>query len=490
METVTMEKTNENNVIQKVKKLKDGAERFCSSKTFIFVVALITFIFHAMALDFWGIAIFALASALFFTVFRDFRPGMTILLSAIFIVSTKNSPGYGTGENYYLNPKILYPLIGVVAVLVVAMLVRCVRYRKNFLSGKSYIPFIILAVALTLSGVGRQYYKESFTFGLLMALTYVGLYVLFIGTIEKTTDLLDYVATLLSALCLLIAVQVAFLYFMHIVKGGTFDVYWKGQIIVGWGVSNIIGEMIVFFMPFVMYKAEHSKKHYNYYNLIGLFAMTMLVFTLNRTGMLFGFPIYAILWVRLLIKSKQRGTIFLTALIYFSLGVIFLSALMALTELSEVFVYFKDMFDNEEGVNLSARAELWKQAIAFFKDSPFVGEGFARSFNEQVYIDKRATKFHTLSHNFVFQSLGSGGIMGITVMLGFACYIASRFFKKYDGKFHFICFGILFALISLFDTTYFITYSVMFLTFLIVVQEKMTKDVKKTRLLANTEKNR
>ena len=111
METVTMEKTNENNVIQKVKKLKDGAERFCSSKTFIFVVALITFIFHAMALDFWGIAIFAFASALFFTVFRDFRPGMTILLSAIFIVSTKNSPGYGTGENYYLNPKILYPLM-------------------------------------------------------------------------------------------------------------------------------------------------------------------------------------------------------------------------------------------------------------------------------------------------------------------------------------------------------------------------------------------
>ena len=493
METVTMEKVNENNVIQRAKNIKDSVEKFCSSKAFVFVVALITFIFHALALDFWGIALFALTAALFLTIFKDFRPSMAIILSAIFIVSTKNSPGYGTGDNYYTNPKILYPLIGLVAILVVAMIVRCIRYRKNFLSGKSYIPLLILALALTFSGVGRQYFMQSLPFGLLMGLTYVGLYVLFVGTVEKTSNLLDYVATLLSALCLLIAVQVAFLYFMHLAKGGTFNAYWKGQIIVGWGVSNIVGEMMVFFMPFVMYKAEHSKKHYNYYNLIGLFAMTMLVFTLNRTGMLFGFPIYAILWLRLLIKSKKRGTLFLTAMIYFSLGVIFLTALLSLTELSDVFVYFKDMFENEEGVSLSARDDLWKQALAFFKDSPIVGEGFARSFNEQIYSSDRSTMYQTLSHNFIFQALGSGGIMGITVMLGYVIYMAIRFLSRYEGNFHFICFAFLFACISLFDTTYFITYSVMFLMFITVVQEKLTsKNIQPTEktLLNKVEKKK
>lgn len=492
METVLNCEEKRKSFFDRVKGFKDGMERFCSSKSFIFIVALITFIFHALALDFWGIALYALSAALFFTVFKDFRPGLTILLSAIFIVSTKNSPGYGTGDNYYTNPKILYPLIGVVAVAVIALAVRCVRYRKNFLSGKSYIPLLILALALTLSGVGRQYYKQSFSFGLLMGLTYVGIYALLMGTVEKHDELLDYLATLLSAICLLIAVQVAFLYFMHLVKGGTFDAGWKGQIIVGWGVSNIVGEMIVFFMPFVMYKTEHSKKHYTYYNLIGLFAMTMLVFTLNRTGMLFGFPIYAVLWVRLLIKSRNRGKLFLTALIYFSLGVIFLSALMSLTELSEVFIYFKDMFNEDEGVSLSARDDLWKQAFAFFKDSPWVGEGFARSFNEQIYSSNRATMFQTLSHNFIIQSIGSGGIMGITVMLGFVVYMAMQFFKKYEGKFHFVCFAVLYALISLFDTTYFITYSVMFLMLITVVQEKMVADKnkghKQPKVLVRTDK--
>ena len=314
-----------------------------------------TFIFHALAVDFWGIALFAVTATVFFAVFRDFRPGITVLLSAIFIVSTKNSPGYGTGDNYYLNPKILYPLIGIVAVLVIVVLIRCIKYRKNLISGKSYIPLFILALALTLSGVGRQYYKQSFSFGLLMGLTYIGLYLVFIGIVEKKEDLLDYVATLLSALCLLIAVQVVFLYFMHIVKGGTFDESWKNQIIVGWGVSNIVGEMMVFFMPFVLYKAEHSKKHGNLYNLLGLFAMTILVFTLNRAGMLFGFPIYAILWIRLLIKNRHRGKMVLTALIYVSLGVIFLSALMSLTEISEIFVYFPFVPSSSQKRSFSVR---------------------------------------------------------------------------------------------------------------------------------------
>ena len=485
METVINEKKNANNFLQKMKNVKDTAEKLCSSKAFIFIVALVAFVFHALALDIWGIALFALTAALFFTVFDDFRPGMTILLSAIFIVSTKNSPGYGTGDNYYLTPKVLYPLICVVAVLIVAMIVRCVRRRKNFLTGKSYITLLILAVALTLSGVGRKYYSQSFSYGLLMGLTYVGLYVLFVGVVEKVDGLLDYVATLLSALSLLIAIQVAYLYLVNIIKGEKFNYYWKGSIILGWGVSNIVGEMMVFFMPFIMYKVEHSKKHSNIYNLIALFSMTMLIFTLNKTGMLFGFPIYAVLFVRVLIKSENRGTLFLTALIYFSVGLILFSALSAFTPITKIFTYFESLFNDDDTINLSSRDLLWKQAFSFFKDSPWIGEGFARSFNEPVH-STNATMFQTLSHNFIIQTIGSGGIMGIAVMLGFVGHMARTFLQKYAGKFNFVCFAILYACISLFDTTYFITYSVMFLMFLLVVVEKLTPSKKqlKARTLA------
>lgn len=75
-------------------------------------------------------------------------------------------------------------------------------------------------------------------------------------------------------------------------------------------------------------------------------------------------------------------------------------------------------------------------------------------------------------------------------MVGFVAYMATRFFAKYEGKFHFVCFAVLYALISLFDTTYFITYAVMFLMFITVVQEKLTEDKEKTsrrRLLLKTE---
>ena len=488
METV-VNKMNKNGFGQRLKDLRDRAESFCTSNQFIFIVTFVAFIFHALALDFWGIALFAFASALFFTVFKDFRPGMTVMLSAIFIVSTKNSPGYGTGDNYYLDPKILYPLIGVVGVLLVAMLIRCIRNRKNFLTGKSYIPLLILAVALTLSGVGRKYYSQSLPFGLLMGLTYVGLYVLFVGVVEKVDGLLDYVSTLLSAFCLLIAVQVAFFYVMHVSNGGTFGPYWKDEIIIGWGVSNIVGEMIVFFMPFIVYKIERDKNHYLFYNFVAILSMAMLVLTLNRTGMLFGAPMFAFLWIRAILKNEDREKIILFTVIFVSLGIICLMSVLALTELSDVFDYFGVMVNLEDGIHLSSRDLIWKQAFQFFKDSPWIGEGFARSFNEPV-MRLDATMFQTLSHNFIIQAIGSGGIIGTAVMVAFALYMASRFLRKYDGNVYFISFAILYACISLFDTTYFITYSVMFLMFILVAIEKLApkKEKVKARVLtAKTE---
>ena len=156
-----------------------------------------------------------------------------------------------------------------------------------------------------------------------------------------------------------------------------------------------------------------------------------------------------------------------------------------------MFIYFQNVLEGKGSLSgLTARNELWQQARDYFKDSPWIGEGFARSFNEQVYETHiRETMFQTLSHNFIFQAVGSGGIIGVLVMLGFTCYMAVRFLSKYEGKFYIVCFGILFMAISLFDTTYFITYSVMFLMFILVTQEKLALKEEKDEQLALEDTN-
>jgi hypothetical protein len=64
--------------------------------------------------------------------------------------------------------------------------------------------------------------------------------------------------------------------------------------------------------------------------------------------------------------------------------------------------------------------------------------------------------------------------MGILAMLYFGYRVAKEFLGKYEGKFHMVCFAILFACVALFDTVYFITYSVLFFILILVVVEKQS----------------
>ena len=484
MERTTKEKITKEYFVQKIKNFKSWFEEFSKSNAFIYAVIGVVFLFHALALDLFGIATMAILAILSYLFVKNCRAGLTFTLSAIFVVSSKNSPGYSAGENYYATPQILIPIICLIVLLVVSMLIRCIKNRKNYKNAKLYIPMAILFIALSLSGVGREYYEESILFGVIMGLSYFAIYLLFVGCIDSFDGLFDYVATLLSALCLLIAVQVFFFYAMSLLKNAKFDSSWKDRIVIGWGVSNIVGEMMVFFMPFVMYKVQKSK-HYNFYNIVSLMAMAALVLTLNRAGMLFGFIVFGFLWIRNFIKSKNRRVLALSAIIFVSLGIIALMVATAVTNLGGVFEYFETVFIKNDRISLSSRDKLWKQAIKFFKESPWVGEGFARSFNEQIYGTPRSTMFHTLSHNFIFQILGSGGVMGLVSAGIFIFAMIKTYTKKYEGKIFAISYGILYLGISLLDTTYFITYAVMFMIFITATVEKLSKkeeekDVQKT----------
>ena len=471
METVSAQ--NRKTIIEKMAKMRDVVESFCNKESFPFIVVAVAFLFHLFALDLVGIITFALLATVAVLFFKDCKSGLAIVMSTVFIVSIKNGPGYSTGEDYYSKKEILIPILCVGALLVIAMGIRCIRNRKNFKASKMFLSTVVLAISFVLAGAGSKYYSESVWFGVLMGLSYIGIYFAFTGCMGSRENLLDYISTVLTALCLLIAIQVVEVYAKHLISGGTFDSRWKDKIVFGWGVSNIAGEMIVFFIPFVFYKIEHSKKFYNVYHAIALFCITMLVFTLNRAGLLFGIPMFAVLWIRLLIKTPHKNSILLTVVVYFSFALVVLISLTAFTEINKVFMYFREIIENlgDEGISMSRRDQLWAQAWGFFKKSPILGEGYASSFHAPIS-NSHANLFQTLTHNFIMQTVGSGGIVGVSAMIFYLLNAIKLSLKKYEGKFHVICFGILYFCISLFDTTYFITYSVMILMLIIAMAEK------------------
>ncbi|MBQ3219168.1 MAG: O-antigen ligase family protein [Clostridia bacterium] len=464
-------------MLNKILQVRDTIENFCNKESFPFIVVAIAFIFHVFALDLVGILVFGLFSAFAVLFFKDTRSGLVTICSAVFIVSIKNGPGYTSFDKYYGRKDVLLPIICVAGVVLLAMAIRCVKNHKNYKASKMILPTAILAVSFILSGIGSKYYSESVWFGVFVGASYIVLYVVFSGCLDNCENLFNYFATVFTAICLLIAVQVVEVYATHLIKGGTFNKQWKDKIIFGWGVSNIAGEMMVFFIPFVMYKIEQSRKHYNLYHAIALFCMTMVAFTLNRAGLLFGVPMFVVLWVRLLIKTPHKNAILLMVAIYFSLALVCLIALTSFTEISKLFMYFRELLRNigEEGVTMSKRDQLWDQAWKFFLKSPIFGEGYASAFHEPISLS-HANMFQTLTHNFFIQAVGSGGIMGTLTSIFYVFCAVRAFAKKYEGKFHIVCFGILFLGISLFDTTYFITYSVMFFVFIIAIMEKLIKN--------------
>jgi O-antigen ligase len=462
-------------------------EKFCTTRPFSFGVVGLAFIFHALAVDLYGILIFGLLASLAFLFFKDGRPGITLATCAIYIVSKKNSPGYmyEDSPNYYFQPHVLIPIICIACLMIGTMIFRCIKNRSNYKTGKMYIPLIVLSVGIILSGIGRAYYLESLAFGGLMALSYVGIYLLFMGCLNEFDGMFDFMATLLTAVAFLVAMQVALLYVEHIAKGGDFDGYWKGSILVGWGISNNAGAVLALALPFTLFKVERTKNFLPYL-LISLFALAMLAFTLSRTSILFGLPVYAILYVKALIKSPQRSRIFLTTIIVVSTGIILLMALTAFTDLSSAFSYFEGLFNKNKRPGLSGRDKLWKQAWQFFLDSKIFGEGFARSFHEPLLSNENSL-FQSLFHNFIFQVFGSGGIVGVISMIIFIIYAVKVFISKHSGRLTVIGFCIVFVGTALFDIVYLLPYCIMYVMLAMVTVEKINQ--KRTTKEENKVKN-
>ena len=485
--------------------MRGKTEELLCMPQYIYIVCLAAFIFHIFALDLIGIMTFAILGGLFLVLFDDVRPGFTLIFTTIFIVSTQNSPGYGTGDEYYAKPEIVYPLFVALGFAVLCMAIRTVIKRKNVLDGKTYIPFALLSVVMLLSGLGhpeQNFYKESLIYAVIGVFSYLVLYVLFTGCIDRSEGLFDYVATLMTALCLLISLEVLFVYILNMfppfeglpanwkkyMTKGEFHEDWKGHIITGWGVSNVAGELIVMTAPFVFYKMLHGNKKYTVlYALVVFFSATMIFFTLSRNAMLFGGVLYLILTVYTFIKTDKKKTYACCFGGYLSFLLVLSIVLLGQTDIDKVLDYIGEILAfgavGGDGLKWHGRDKLIRLAVDFFREDIWLGGGFAKSLHIGPYAGK-PTFFQALFHNFVFQAIGSGGILGIIAMLVFVGYAVKTFSGKYKNNVFMLAFAISFGLMALFDTIYYIPYTVMFLVLMIVVTEK-TKYNAEVKLLKN-----
>lgn len=467
---------NKSSLWTKILAIRDKVESFCVKDAFPFIVALVAFVFHVLAWDLTGIVTLALSASIAFVVFKDGRPAITIAIMTVFVVSKEYGPGFKYNDNIYGEPRVYVTLLVVIGIVLITTAIKAVRNVGSLKRSKLLIPLGVLSLSILLSGVGQKYYVEGLPFASLIAFSFVGFYVILSTSLKDTQDVIAYAEVLLSAVALLVSLSVAHLYIDHIHDGGKFRYNWKDMIYLGWGVSNNAGAILLLSLPFTMRKVEKGEKFSILYQIIAIVSLVAIVATMTKTAMLIGFPLFVVLWIRAMIKTPRKAENLITILVLLGLIIIAFIVVAKRVNITEILNYFKksikaittSMFD-------SSRADIIEQAIGFFKGSPIVGAGFAMSYHYPL-VTTHSFLFHTLTHNFVFQAVGSGGIVGVCA-LGFFLYSAVRLLAhKYNGKFHVLCFIIAFALNSLLDITYFLPYCIAFFLLAVVAVEKLVKN--------------
>lgn len=462
-----------------IRKTIDKINSFVHTPTYVWAAGLTTLLLHMLAADVYAVALYCLLIAFAAVFIDDYRGWLTLFVNLIFVVSTQNSPGYGANSDYFSKPQNLYTMIAFGAVAFAGIVYRVIKERENLKSGKSYLAFGIVSAVFLVAGIGQKYYIESLTANSILVACLLGFYVIFVATVKNDGDLFEYIATLLTEVAFVAACEVAFVYvirydlFKTLVKEKGLSA-WKGEIITGWGVSNIAGELIAMFLPFAYYKAEKNK-HVIFYWSIAIFSSLCIILTLSRTGIIAGGVVAVFFCIRTFVRRKENRRSLALIFLIFLLGCLGALALVVKKTNFDVAEYIAKTFDslaNKDWASISSgRIDHWKLRLKYFTESPIIGVGFCRRYMESK--DGQAFWYARYAHNYVFDAIGSGGVVGVLGMIAVIFLLVRLYIRKYEGRIYTAVFLAANLFIGLLDISYAMPYVLYLFALVTAVTEKL-----------------
>ncbi len=412
------EKITQNKIISKI-------NTFIEGYGFPFAVAGVAFISHCFALDGVGFMLLALAVAYINICCNTTRPIIPVALMAATAASAGGE--YRTGVSAFIVVALVISAILVVGSILTRITVQK-KWREIFKLRSLTIGFVAFAVALLLAGVFSSYFTlDSLIISLTMVATGIVIYSYMSVTIEKKEDNLLYFARCTAITIVQIVMQLGVHYLLNYEYGMALDDGWKGGIVLGWGISNPIGEYIAFLFPMVMY-LMYKEKHGWIYYVVAIIALVGVYFTLSRCALLISLPVFGIGVIVNCIKSQNRKLYWIITGVLV-VGAILVCALSLTVErLQNLIAFFAQAKLSDRG-----RFDLWKKFLNLFSDGPIFGTGFSA----YQIISGKASVFDCLAHNTIVQIISSTGVVGTV------CYIFHRFetiklFAKSENKSNFI----------------------------------------------------
>lgn len=360
----------------------------------------------------------------------------------------------------YTVPFNLYLALGLV---IIGFVAHIFIYKPKIKLGSFFAGLAILCLALILGGVATkaEYLSQQIGFVLLCTVGLLFFYSFFVST--ATIQFKDLARTL-TYLGIFIILQVLTYY---LIQENVIDSLLSKGVAVGWGISNNIGLILLFTIPFTFYLAITNKTGKTMaYTFISFCQMITIIFTYSR-GSIIALTLGLIFLLPLLFKyAKDRWTFLSTFNILILCSAFFL--VYSGYKYPEYFNQFYEDIFRIDFDSINGRIPIYQDILAAFKERPIFGYGLFAPFSE-------TGDTYTWGHSTILHTVYTAGIFGggaLLFHLGQKYYLLFRQIniRKLIVAFSFLLSG----LYGLFDVSY---YFINYMILLIIVIATIEKEI-------------
>lgn len=302
----------------------------------------------------------------------------------------------------YTVPSNLYLCVGLV---LLGLVIHLIRYREKFKFGRFFIGLLSLCLALMLGGIATkaEYLPKQLGFMALCSLGLLFFYSFFVTTAKMSfTDL----ARVLTYLGIFVLSQVITYYS---IQGNVVDSLLSKEVMVGWGVTNNIGLILLFTFPFTLYLAISNKGVKTIlFTVITFFQLIAILFTYSR-GSIFSMVLGFILLFPIAIKYAKDRWSFLSTFNILLLGLSFILVYTGY-KYPEYFSRFYGYVLKIDFDSINGRIPIYQEIFNAFKERPLFGHGMFAPFSDtsETYTWGHSTLLHTL---YTAGSFGAGALL-------------------------------------------------------------------------------
>lgn len=378
-----------------------GFKRFAYTDFYLFAFAAIVFIGWVAESAVFGFVALVLLASLALVVLDDSLPLLAPLFYAMCMIFTDQVDDFA----------FMWPCF---IPLALALVVFFVRNKRRFRRGAMFFPQLAVSVVLLLGGVGvctaEEYLRalpNALTLGFLALAVYM-LVTVYSGRDEKR-DLGLYFGKILMWLGFIVLAEVVVWYIRADIPPAEWGSHARNY---GWGIENNAATILSLTAPMCFFLATRYRNG-GIYAVLGLLQYVGIVLTFSRGGILmavFTGPVSAVFALVKAVDKKRMGITYAVtaAAVAVCLGVLHDSLGAAMGSLLG------------QGFGSNGRAPLYDEAIALFREHPFLGVGLGYS---GPNFDINTMQFYWFHCTFL-QIIANMGIVGLVV---YAVYYVARF---------------------------------------------------------------